>query len=561
MPPPGFSVVQKDCPSRSYKVYISPEGVPFRSAAAAWVGHRPGPDVCSTAPPEPSRPSPAVPLSVPRPPVVCPALLTFLLAYSIPVETLPPGVLSCVDAAFHPECPPHLAAIAQAHIAIAGPDSGAPPASTPPVDPPPPSELPPAVGTDDPSLKAKEIQLLRHALPPGSERRMVEAPGDDWSYAQASPAMREEAVLTKYMSAAGPSGRAAARDRRYLARYSDYCALVDVASPFPVGSIVFLNFAKYAAAQSKGKRGGATVEYSIKVSFLHMRNHFGLDLRFDSPIMFNSLKPYKGDSDSATSPSLAVLRKWEKGAHDDPTEAGRLACSVAVLASHLTLRGSHFVGTSAHPSANDSDVRLILGSDKDTSTHIWAGCSATGMDGPFLWWPSFLAESRVRGFLVPAIRIGPGDSPGGADSKVLDRAVTSSGMADIFRLAFSIAGVDIPTQLQFHFTQHSPRHLYPCLGELLAWVQKFVDELGRWATGAANAKKSNCGQRYAVQANQAMQLHLRSRICEVLVALRCEIVEGEEGLLPAFAALSVSDALRGHLYFGPQGVGYLPSRH
>ena len=90
---------------------------------------------------------------------------------------------------------------------------------------------------------------------------------------------------------------------------------------------------------------------------------------------------------------------------------------------------------------------------------------------------------------------------------------------------------------------------------------KFVDELGRWATGAANAKKSNCGQRYAVQANQAMQLHLRSRICEVLAALRSEIVEGEEGLLPAFAALSVSDALRGHIYFGPQGVGYLPSRH
>jgi hypothetical protein len=493
--------------------------------------------------------------------VVCPVLLTFLLAYSIPVETLPPGVLSCVDAAFHPECPSHLAAIVQAHLAIAGPESVAPLASTPPVDSPSPDDFCPPVGTDDPSLKAKEIQLLRNALPPGSERRMVEAPGDDWSYAQASPAMREEAVLAKYKSAAGPSGRAAARDRRYLTRYAAYCASVGVASPFPVGSIVFLNFAKHAAASSKGKRGGATVEYSIKISFLHMRNHFGLDLRFDSPLLFNSLKPYKGDSDSATSPSLWVLRQWEKGAHDDPTEAGRLACSVAALACHLTLRGSHFVGTTAHPSADNSAVRLILGSDKDTSTHIWAGCAASGMDGPFLWWPSFLAASRARGFLVPAIKVDPGDSPTGAKSKVLDRAVTSSDMVDIFRLAFSLAGIDVPMQLQFHFTQHSPRHLYPCLGELLAWLQKFVDELGRWATGAANAKKSNCGQRYAVQANQAMQLHLRSRICEVLAALRSEIVEGEEGLLPAFAALSVSDALRGHIYFGPQGVGYLPSRH
>ena len=556
VPPPGFTIVRKDCPSRSYNVYMSPDGVAYRSAAAAWESV---PSSGSTVPVVASLSAP--PVCPAAKPVVSPVLSMFLVAYSLSVSSLPPGVFTCVDAAFHPDCPAFLAAIAQAHLALEGPDC------LPSCSPPPQVEScslpddPPPVGTDDPSAKSREIVLLRKVLPPGSERRMVEGPGDNWSYDQASPAMREEAVLRKFESAAGPSGRAAARDRRYLTRYIAFCMSVAVSTPFPVGSIVFLNFAKHAAASSSGKRGGATVEYSIKVSFLHMRNNFGLDLRFDSPLLFNTIKPYKGDSDSATSPSLYVLLLWERGASEDLTEAGRLAFAVAVLACHLTLRASHFVGTAIAPAANERDVRLTLGSDKDGSAHIWAGCAATGINGPFKWWPSFLVAARARGYLVPAIKVGPGDSPSGSTSVVLDRPASSNDMADIFRLAFSLAGINVPMQVQYHFTGHSPRHLYPCIGELLAWLQKFVDELGRWATGAANVKKTNCGQRYSVLANQALQLQLRSRICEVLVALRAEIVEGDEGLLPSFAALSVSDALRSHLYYGPQGVGYVPSRH
>ena len=555
VPPPGFSVVQRVCPSRTYNVYVAPDGVVYRSASSAWSAlpcapcAPPSTLVCMGPPPVPPHDSR---------PAISPALQCILEAFSIDARTLPPGVSTCIQAAFHPECPPYLAAIAQADVALQGPEHLAPQAPVPSLELPPPAETP--SGTDDPSVKGKEIAMLRALLPPGCERRMVEAPGDDWSYDQASAEMRETAVVRKFESAAGPSGKAAARDRRYLSRYVSYCKEVGVSSPFPVGSIVFLNFAKHAAASSTGKRGGATVEYSIKVSFLHMKHNFGLDLRFESPLLFNTIKPYKGDSDSATSPSLFVLSLWERGASEAPTAVGRLACAVATLACHLTLRASHFVGTVVHSSASAVDVRLTLGSDKDGSSKIWAGCAAAGMNGPFLWWPSFLASARERGFLVPGIVLATGDSPAEHDCGIKGSAATSTDLTNIFHLAFSMAGINIPTQKLHHFTGHSPRHLYPCIGELLAWLQKFVDELGRWATGAANAKKSNCGQRYSVAANQALQLHLRSRICEVLVALRDEMAVGDEGLLPSFAALSVSETLRSHLYFGPQGVGYVPSR-
>jgi hypothetical protein len=263
VPPPGFTVVSRDCPSRSYNVYVSPGGVAYRSASAAWDSV---PTSSSTAPVV--TPISALPACPTAKPVISSVLSMFLVAYSLPVASLPPGVLTCVDAAFHPDCPAFLAAIAQAHLALEGPDCPLPCSPSPEVEPCSlPDHLPP-VGTDDLSAKSREIVLLRKVLPPGSERRMVEGPDDNWSYDQASPAMREEAVLRKFESAAGPSGKAAARDRRYLTRYVAFCVSVAVSAPFPVGSIVFLNFAKRAAASSAGKRGGATVEYSIKVSFL-----------------------------------------------------------------------------------------------------------------------------------------------------------------------------------------------------------------------------------------------------------------------------------------------------
>ena len=36
---------------------------------------------------------------------------------------------------------------------------------------------------------------------------------------------------------------------------------------------------------------------------------------------------------------------------------------------------------------------------------------------------------------------------------------------------------------------------------------------------------------------------------------------GEDGLTPCFASLSECDALLNYIYFGPQGVGYIPPTH
>ena len=91
------------------------------------------------------------------------------------------------------------------------------------------------------------------------------------------------------------------------------------------------------------------------------------------------------------------------------------------------------------------------------------------------------------------------------------------------------------------------------------WLQKFVDEVGRWSTGAANVKRTKCGPRYTVKANQVMQLHLRRRLRAVLLSLRPSMSVGQEGLVPCFAALSVSDQLTGHPFFGPNGVGFVPA--
>ena len=141
-----------------------------------------------------------------------------------------------------------------------------------------------------------------------------------------------------HTAAAGPQGGAAARDRRDLLRYVNYCKVYANPPYFPVGSIVFPCFVKDAVRNSKGSKGGATVEYSIKTSFLHMQTNFGLPVEFDAPVMLNVIKPYKGDSDSASSPTQFMVDEWERLSVEGDSEVIRMVCIVAVLATTSSQR-------------------------------------------------------------------------------------------------------------------------------------------------------------------------------------------------------------------------------
>ena len=141
---------------------------------------------------------------------------------------------------------------------------------------------------------------------------------------------------------------------------------------------------------------------------------------------------------------------------------------------------------------------------------------------------------------------------------VLDRAVTSGGMANIAKLSFLLVDVSLADQKAFHFTGHSWRHFLPCIAELLCWAPPVRDELGRWATGAANAKRCKCGPRYTIKANRALQIYLRAlavRACSFLVSLSGDIPDSPQ---PAFEALAELEELRSSEYFGHSAVGYVP---
>ena len=87
-----------------------------------------------------------------------------------------------------------------------------------------------------------------------------------------------------------------------------------------------------------------TVMLSLKRAFVHMSDHFGLLTEFDAPVLFNSVKPYKGDSDTAASPSLWCLSEWECLTAAASSPARQLVCQVVVLATWLSLRAVHFIG-------------------------------------------------------------------------------------------------------------------------------------------------------------------------------------------------------------------------
>ena len=202
--------------------------------------------------------------------------------------------------------------------------------------------------------------------------------GSREAYEQATRAIREGVLASKFEAAAGRRGANCARGRRAITRYLSFCRKAGVARPWPVYSPTFLAFIQDAFSASKGAKGGGTVKHGLKVAFIHLRDHFGLHAELDAPVLFNMAKAYRGDSDSATSPSIWCACEWERLASAHESEVGRLVCRMAVLALWLSLRAVHFVGATVLDDANDDDIRINLASDKDGSSNIWAGCDAVG---------------------------------------------------------------------------------------------------------------------------------------------------------------------------------------
>ena len=488
------------------------------------------------------------------PPRFTDILAALLRACDLTYEAVPAGIVTSADAAFSSACPTALRELARQRIALFGCED------VPRSRQPSPTGRAPAAPPQgvSPALQ-REIDALRAILPKACERRMLGA--SDHSYYQATSAMRWQALSRKYLTAGGHDGRGWARDRRALQRWLKFCESNAIRDPFPIGAPAFSAFLAEAKSSSTGSKGGATVEHNLKLCFVHMKTHLALEAELDAPCLFNAIKPYKGDSDTATSPSLWALAEWERLAVECPHPSGRLAARVAVLACWLTLRASHFIGTTVLESATDDDIRLNLARDKDGSQNVWAGCDASGLLGKFSWWPEFRKEALLRGFLVPNITLNTDQDPDPAKCSVGPEPCDSKSLVRMFTLAFCLLGVSSAEQKVIRFTGHSPRHLLPSIAELCLWAEKMRDELGRWATGAANAKRTKCGPRYTVQANQALQLNLRRRVRRAcLILLPFVDRDGPGAMVPCFEALASLDALTSSEVYGESGVGYAPCR-
>lgn len=543
--------------ARDYYVFVSPHGVRFPSMRKAWSYF------LSRPPPDPLRPEAASATTttitesdtqdttsvVP----ITSVLSSLLRACGLSTTDIPPGITNSVQAAASGLCPSPLRALARERVSMFGCDE------LPRTRSVSPCKMPKADASSGISAHLRrEIDALREILPPDCERRML---GSDHAFYQATPSMRWHALRRKYESAGGHDGRGWARDRRALTRWIKFCDKEGISRPFPIGAPAFSAFLADAKSASTGSKGGVTVEHSLKLAFAHMKTHLALEIELDAPCLFNAVKQYQGDSDSATSPSLWAVAEWERLATECEHPAGSTACKVAVLACWLTLRASHFIGATVREDSSTTEIRLNLARDKDGSLNIWAGCEAAGIRGPFTWWPSFMEEARARGFLVPSLSLDDDVAPDPAKCEVTSLPADSKSLVRWFSLAFSLLGISSADQKTLRFTGHSPRHFLPSIAELLAWLEKFRDEVGRWATGAANAKRNKCGARYSSDANRALQLHLRKRLrLACLLLFPFVDTEGPEAMVPCFEALASIDAVLSSDLYGPTGVGYVPKK-
>ena len=574
-PPPGFKIVLRQAKARPYRVFVSDMGVVFPSLKRAWASFRTRPAASSAAvgvdpalgpgrlthrppglmagvasldvggaPSSSSTPDRMVQVSPST------LLLSLVLSCGLEPGVLPDGIFTVSQAAVSVACPEHLRVAARAYVALGLAGADAPARRLP--------ALSPAKLSSEQSLAAQEVLKLRRILPEGCERRML---GSEHDFNQATPEMRRTALARKFAAASGPSGGSASRDRRFVQRWLTFCRSRGVSPPWPVGAVVFSEFIADATSKSKGSKKGASVAHSLKLAAVHARDHFCLPVSLDAAVLFNLVQPHRGDSDAAASPSLACLACWERLAASHPSPAARHACQIAVLACWLSLRSVHFIRLTVLESSNDDDVRLNVARDKDSSTNIWVGCDAYGLSGRFVWWPDLMERAISRGFVACVVSFSDLDGTDGFSTASLsDSPATSSSMERLFALAFAAAGASLADQRRFRLTGHSPRHLLPSVAEVFMWHALLRDELGRWATGAANAKKVKCGPRYTSMANRSLQIFLRRSLRELMtmVAPLLPPSEGCESLVPDFEAMSRLSAVTSSACFGPHGPGYIP---
>ena len=88
------------------------------------------------------------------------------------------------------------------------------------------------------------------------------------------------------------------------------------------------------------------MKHGLKVEFFHMRDHFGLPAELDAPVLFNMAPAYKGDSDSATSPSLWCVSEWERRANSAESASLPLCYLPGLLLACLAMPCTPMVPTS-----------------------------------------------------------------------------------------------------------------------------------------------------------------------------------------------------------------------
>ena len=203
----------------------APGGRVFPSAAAAWRAL--GASSQTSAAAVGSCPSEPAAAPVPR----SDALLSLLASLSLSPDAIPPHVRTLVRAATCAECP-HAVRVAAGFMISSNAVSADPVAHVRA------AVVSSPTGSDEVAC-AREISALRSVLPSECEMRML---GSREAFEQATRAIRESVLASKFAAAAGRRGANCARDRRAVSRYLSFCRKAGVRQPWPVYSPTFLAF-------------------------------------------------------------------------------------------------------------------------------------------------------------------------------------------------------------------------------------------------------------------------------------------------------------------------------
>ena len=369
--------------------------------------------------------------------------------------------------------------------------------------------------SNDTYKRLEEWNKLKELLP---ESCMFDMVGGRSMY-ESAPAQSEIAIRRKAILAAGPNGRAWARDRLALTKLNSFRVAQNITSaPFPVPPAIATNCAinlQQTSASSMDGMGGTSIGPGFMAALSHLRTHVSLPIDLHCPIASSIPKHQSKGKDKAEATPLWIFSRFEVAANIDTPSPARFYNRqnwIQVAESFRMVDSYRAIKCTKPYQIPGAKVIVELPVTKSGEQHVIMAISNEGLTGPITWLEEHFNDI-ARMSSAPSFNSA---SLGKATSFVPGK-LSEAKFAEAMLECYIMAGMTKEEMKTLNITGHSAHSAADVFATAFMWHQTARNDLGRWAHAGGEKLMHH---RYSTKASAINQMRLRALIIQAITSIQ-----------------------------------------